>query len=243
MNVDYNIASKAIAKRSEQMLPSLIHPDQTSFVKGRYIGENIKLISDVMEQNKKLNCPGILLSLDFQKAFDPLEWSSICNILKFYNFGEVLRNWIKVFYTAIESTVLNNGYATNWIKPSTGARQGCPLSPYLFMLTAELMSIKIRESSEVKGISIFGKEIKVCQFADDTNLLCADIVLVEKGLQIVADFSEISDLKLNIDKIKAMWLGKWAGNKNKPLHLKWISNPTRILVFFFLFTMRKKTMK
>ena len=124
--------------------------------------------------HKKLKCPGILLSLDFQKAFDNLERSSIHNVLKIYNFGESLRNWIKVCYTDIESTVLKNGYATNWIKPSTGVRQACPLSLYLFILTAEIMSTKIRQSGDVKGISIFGKEIKVSQFADDTNLLCKD---------------------------------------------------------------------
>lgn len=84
------------------------------------------------------------------------------------------------------------------------------------------------------------KEIKVCQFADDTNLLCADIVLVEKGLQIVADFGEISGRKLNIEKNKAMWLGKWAGNKNKPLHLKWVSNPTRILGIYFSYDEKGK---
>ena len=233
LNVDYKIASKAIAKRIEHMLPSLIHPDQTGFVKGRYIGENIRLISDIMEQTKKVNSPGILLSLDFQKAFDTLEWSCIHNALKIYNFGDSLRNWIKVFYTDIESAILNNGYATNWIKPSTGVRQGCPLSPYLFILTAELMSTKIRQSSDFKGISMFGKEIKISQFADDTNLLCADIFSVEKGLQIVVDFGEISGLKLNIDKTKAMWLGKWAANKNKPLNLKWVSSPTRILGIYF----------
>ena len=89
------------------MLPSLIHPDQMGFVKGRYIGENIRLISDVMEQTNKLNCPGILLSLDFQKAFDTLEWSCKHNVLKIYNFGDsLLRNWIKVFYTDIESAIL-----------------------------------------------------------------------------------------------------------------------------------------
>ena len=205
---DYKIASKAIAKRIEQMLPSLIHPDQTGFVEGRYISENIRLISDVMDQTKKLNCPGILLSLNFQKAFDTLEWPCIHNVLNIYHFGDSLRNWIKVFYTDIESAVLNNGYATNWIKPSTGVRQGCPLSPYLFILTAELMSIKIRLRSDVKGISMLGKEIKVCQFADDTNLLCADITSVGIGLKIVADYGEISGVKLNIEKTKAMWLGK-----------------------------------
>jgi len=75
--------------------------------------------------------------------------------------GYFLRNWVKVFCTDIESAVLNNGYATNWIKPSTGVRQGCPLSPYLFILATELMSMKIRQSSVVKGISIFERELKL----------------------------------------------------------------------------------
>ena len=74
------------------MLPSLIHPDQTGFVKGRYIGENIRLIADVMEQTRKLNLSGILLSLDFQKAFDTLEWSCISRVLKLYNFGDSIEN-------------------------------------------------------------------------------------------------------------------------------------------------------
>ena len=187
LNVDYKIVSKAIAKRIELMLTSLIHLDQSGFVKGRYIGENIRLMADVMEQTRKLNLSGILLSLDFQKAFDTLEWSCIHYVLKLYNFGDSLRNWVKVFYTDIESVILNNGYATNWIKPSTGVRQGCPLSPYLFILAAELMSMKIRQSSAVKGISIFEREIKISQFADDTNLLCLDLSSVEKGLQIAVD--------------------------------------------------------
>ena len=176
-----------------------------------------------------------MLSLDFQKAFDTLEWSCIPvhHVLKLYNFGDSLRNWVKVFYTDIQSAVLNNGYATNWIKPSTGVRQGSPLSPYLFILAAELMSMKIRQSSAVKGISIFEREIKISQFADDTNLLCFDLSSVEKGLQIAVDFGEISGLRLNLEKTKAMWLGKWSGKKNKPLQLKWVSSPTRILGIYF----------
>ena len=200
---------------------------------GRYIGENIRLIADVMEQTKKLNHSGILLSLDFQKAFDTLEWSCIHHFLKLYNFGDSLRNWVKVFYTDIESAVLNNGYATNWIKPSTGVRQGSPLSPYLFILAAELISMKIRQSRAVEGVSIFEREIKISQFADDTNLLCSDLKSVEKGLQITVDFGEISGLRLNLEKTKAMWLVKWSGNKDKPLQLKWVSNPTRILGIYF----------
>ena len=70
-----------------------------------------------------------------------------------YNFGDSLRNWVKVFYTEIESAVINNGFATNWFKPTSGVRQGCPLSPYLFILTAELMSTKLGKATRLKAFN------------------------------------------------------------------------------------------
>ena len=190
----YKIAAKAIATRIESTLPFLIHTDQTGFIKRRYIGENIRLICDLLEQTKTDKNPGILLSIDFRKAFDTLECPIMHKALETYNFGESLRRWIEIFYKNIESTVLNNGYASKWIKPSRGVRQGCPLSPFLFVLTAELMSNKIRQSDTVKGDSLCGNEIKISQFADDTNLICADIPSVENALQILADFGKISGL-------------------------------------------------
>ena len=124
-------ASKAIARRIEPILSKLVHPNQTGFIKGRYIGENVRLISDIMEQTQVNNTPGILISVDFKKAFDSLEWSFIQSALKKFNFGDSLRKWVEIFYMDIESAALNNGFATDWFKPSRGVRQGCPLSPYL----------------------------------------------------------------------------------------------------------------
>ena len=88
LNVDYKIASKTIAKRIERVLPYLIHPDQTGFMKGRYIGQNIRLINDILRQTELQKIPGILLLLDFQKAFDTLEWSFIQKTLNLLNFGD-----------------------------------------------------------------------------------------------------------------------------------------------------------
>ena len=131
LNTDYKIASKAIAKRLETVLSSLVHTDQTGFIKERYIGENIRLINDVMEHTRIEKKGGILISLDFNKAFDSLEWPLITKVLNTFNFGTSLRKWVTVFYSNIESAVINNGFATNWFKLSKGVRQGCPLSPYL----------------------------------------------------------------------------------------------------------------
>ena len=147
----------------------MIHPDQTGFVKGRYI------MSNVLHFTKEQKIPGILVALDFRKAFDSLGWPFIMRILDAFNFGSSIKRRISTFYTSVESAVLNNGYTTNWFKPSKGVRQGCPLSPYLFILSAELMSIKLRYDPGVKGINLFGNEQKLSQFADDTNLFFVQI--------------------------------------------------------------------
>ena len=172
---------------------------------------------------------GILISLDFQKAFDSLEWPFMQRVLELFNFGASINNWIKVFYTDIESAVMNNGFSTKWFQLSRGVRQGCPLSPYLYILAAEMLSNKVRQSPDVKGISIFGQEIKLGHFADDTNFFCSDVTSVENALNIVNEFSRFSGLNLNLKKTKATWLGKRASNDMKPLKLKWVKSPTKIL--------------
>ena len=96
------------------------------------------------------------------------------------------------------------------------------------------MANKIRQSENVRGISICGNEVKLSQFADDTNLICSDLKSVENAVSIVVDFGSISGLSLNKEKTKAMWLGESANNRNAPLQSKWVNGPTRFLCVFFL---------
>ena len=102
LNVDYKILSKAIASRIEKVLPRLINCNQTGFMKGRYIGQNIRLINDIMEQTEIQNT-GILLLLDFRKAFDTVEWDFIQQILNLFNFGSSLKQWAKTLYTILKA--------------------------------------------------------------------------------------------------------------------------------------------
>ena len=105
LNVDYKIATKTIALRIEKALPHLINPSQTGYVKGGLLGESIRLILDIMEYTKHKDIPGVAVFLDFEKAFDSVEWNYIQKRLEATNFGPHLRQWIYVFYHNISPVV------------------------------------------------------------------------------------------------------------------------------------------
>ena len=93
----------------------------------------------------------------------------------------------------------------------------------------KILSIKIRSDPAVKGINLFGNELKLSQFADDTNLFCADLISVEKAFNIISDFGKMAGLRLNVKKTKAIWLEKRANKKSNPLEIKWMRSPVKIL--------------
>ena len=140
------------------MLPTLVSDDQTGFVSGRYIGDNIRLIYDLIDHLNFKNLPGLLLCIDFEKAFDSLDWNFTFKVLEAYGFRNGIRQWIKTFSCNIKSTVLINGQPTKWFCVERGCRQGDPLSPYLFILCAEILAVMIRENNNISGIKINGIE-------------------------------------------------------------------------------------
>ena len=175
MNTGYKIVTKCIASRLKQVLPSIVHLDQTGYLKGRYIGVNIRLLSDIIDYTDENDIPGIFVFADFEKAFDKIEHNFINRALKYFEFGNDVIRWIDVFYKDLSSCVINSGHASTFFDISRGVRQGCPLSPYLFVICIELLAISIRNDSSLRSISIIDTdvngEIKVSLYADDTTLL------------------------------------------------------------------------
>ena len=98
LNTVHKIGSSCIANRIKPLLNNVIHSNQTGFIKGRYIGENTRLIYDIMHYTENNNIPGLLLIMDFEKAFDSLSWDFIQNCLIFFNFGSDIRKW-SMFFT------------------------------------------------------------------------------------------------------------------------------------------------
>ena len=167
--------------------------------------------------------------LDFEKAFDTVEWSFIWKTLDSFNFGLSLISWIKLCYHNIESCVLNNGSASNYFAPERGVRQGCPLSPYIFVLCAELLANKIRENKDIKGITVCGNEIKISQCADDTTMI------IDRSKKSFT--SALLDLELNNRKTEILWIGACAGRQDKlcpEKDLKWVTEKIKALGVWIL---------
>ena len=112
MTVDYKILAKTLANRLKKSLLQLIHPDQSGFLKGRHIGNNIRLIIDVIEFTEFNDIPGAILLLDIQKAFDSVNHSFMLKVLKRFNFGDKFIDWIGSLYFDRKSYVENFGYLT-----------------------------------------------------------------------------------------------------------------------------------
>ena len=213
-NVDYKILTKSLAIRIEKVLPKLINENQSGFVKGRLITENIRLIDDIIETLKRRRETGLILLLDFEKAFDSVEWIYMHKILEKFNFGESFRKWVEICYTNISSTVINNGFTSGWFEIKRGVRQGCPLSTSLFILCIELLAHLIRNNDNIKGLDFGNQCHKISLFADDATCLLKDSNSVINVFAVTEIFSKYSGLRLNVSKSLLVYIGPW---KIKPV--------------------------
>ena len=241
LNVDYKILTKTIAKRLEKVLPKIINPDQTGYVKGRYIGENVRLILDIMSYTDKTKVPGVALFIDFRKAFDTIEWDFLIDTLDKFNFGPDVRNWVKIFYNNVTSCVLNNGHASEFFTLERGVRQGCPLSGLLFVIGIEVLANAIRNKNTIKGIKVGEKEIKTSLYADDTTVFVRDLDSILELLALLNQFRNLSGLEINATKTEGMWLGSWKNNLETPFGFRWPRDPIKALGIFFSYDSSKTT--
>ena len=210
INVDIKIGSKAIAKRLENVLPSIIHYNQCAYVKGRTIFDAVRTVDDIMEFSERYNLEGRMICIDFNKAFDTVSRDFLFRTLSSFGFGPSFLQWIHIFYNNISSCVVNNGFSTQHFTVERGVRQGDPLSAYLFIIVLEILCISLRNSKDIHGIKVDEEEIRLCLFADDlTGFLKDDFSLIN-FLKLIKDYGSCSGLKINNEKSEIMLLGNRA---------------------------------
>ena len=154
MNADYKIASRSIAARLLKVIHLIVSKDQTCGVPGRFIGENVAFLRDVVDFCTSSGVPPALLSLDQEKAFDRVYWSFLRSTLYAFGFGQSFIGWFDLFYDNSCSPVNVNGYVSSCCSLSRGVRQGCPLSPLLYILVAEVLACNIRAHNLISGLRL-----------------------------------------------------------------------------------------
>ena len=170
LNIDTKIFSKILANRIKNVLPEIISEEQTGFIKQRFIGEGIQMINGVLDYCKENNEQGLMIAIDFKKAFDSVNHKFLFKALEQFGFGENFIHMVRTLHCNAENAVLNNGFTTKYFKLERSCRQGDCLSPYLFILALELLCIRIKNCSEIKGIVCWGKEMKYSAYADDLTV-------------------------------------------------------------------------
>ena len=181
---------------------------------------------DTLEITTDEDIPGLLVLIDFEKAFDTVSWKFLHRTLEFFNFGEHFRRWIHLLYTSPLCCVSNNGHATEFFEISRGIRQGCPISALLFILVPEVLAINIRQRDDIKGLQFANNTIKISQLADDTCPYLKDIKSLEATLQLFVRFESCAGLSVNREKTEVVWLGKHT-KKAKVLGIKVVDKPIK----------------
>ena len=215
------------------MLSTIIHKNQSGFLKGRHITDNLRSILDVVDYTNLNEIPGVLISIDFEKAFDKICYNSLYEIMRWFGFGPNFVACIKMLFTDFRLATINNGYLSPFITPQKGLFQGNPIASYLFILTIELLAIRLRQNPKIKGINIGIQEVLLSLFADDLAITMqykqsswnATVLEFER-------FQNLTGMKINYNKCTVYRLGSirhtnakfYSNNK-----LIWTDNPVSIL--------------
>ena len=213
LNTLYKLISGCIAERMKPHMNKIIHSDQKGFVSDRYIGEAIRTTYDLIQWAKSNNKTGVILLIDFEKAYDSLSFSFIKKSLNFFNFGPCLINWINILLKNFSAVVNHCGNISQKMSIGRGARQGDPIASFLFIISIEILAHKLRSDSSVKGFQVNNLEHILELYADDCSIfLEPEDLNLRNTLKILDDFFKISGLKISVSKTKAIWFGK--GHKN-----------------------------
>ncbi|XP_028052094.1 uncharacterized protein LOC114256638 [Camellia sinensis] len=188
------------------ILSSIIGETQTAFIGGRNILDGVFIANEVVDGWKKSKKLGIILKLDFEKAFDSVNWKFLFSLLSNFGFGNKWISWIKTCITSVRISILVNGSPTTEFSPQRGLRQGDPLSPFLFNIVSEGLNMLLNRAINLgilRGVLVGSKDVLLShlQFADDSIIFSeADwdqMVLIKRVLRC---FEFLSGLRINYHK-------------------------------------------
>jgi len=205
-NVLYKVISKIIANRLKLVLPKFIVGNQSAFVKDRLLIENVLLATEIVKDYHKDSVSSrCALKIDISKAFDSVQWKFLINVLEAMNFPPEFTHWITLCITTASFSVQVNGELAGVFSSARELRQGCSLSPYLFVISMDVLSKML---DKAVGARQFGYHPKCraiglthLSFADDLMILSDGKVRSIDGIvKVLYEFAKWSGLKISMEK-------------------------------------------
>ncbi|XP_071705309.1 uncharacterized protein [Rutidosis leptorrhynchoides] len=202
----YKIIAKILSNRLRKVIPRLIGSEQSAFLKRRYILDGVLVANETLDYMMNNRAKGLIFKLDFEKAFDCLNWDFLLEVMKSMGFGTKWFSWILACLKSATITILINGSPTREFSIGRGVRQGDPLSPFLFILVAEGLNILTKSAIErnlFKGIEVGKDKVLVShlQYEDDTIFFGDWSTSNAHNLIYILKYFELSSgLKVNFQK-------------------------------------------
>ena len=179
-----------------KVIDLFVNCDQSCGVLGRFIGDTVALIRDVVNYATSANVPVVILSFYQEKAFDHVDLGFLRSVVVHMGFGPSFVSWVDLFYSGVQSAVKVNGYLTLFFKLSRGVHQGCPLSPLLYVLYAKVLAC-----------CCLGRRL-LCLWCLSTPIIPL-VVTTTDAIKAVFDtyavFASGSGSRLNQVKSKGLW--------------------------------------
>ncbi|KAF1327938.1 putative Pollike protein, partial [Globisporangium splendens] len=208
MPVDVKALSKTLTFRLQSVVCSLIHTDQKAFVKGRSIHHHVRFLADLQDLITNLDDEAYAMFLDFEKAFDRVNWDYMFRVLEKMGCGSAFIQWVRLLYTRPQAHLLINQNIQPALHPARGVKQGDPLSALLFLLAIEPLGNLLRSHKEYGVCLDVDHTATSMFFADDTTLLGGSIPSVQAQLELVDVYCKGSGAKLNLSKSMLMALNR-----------------------------------
>lgn len=206
INYTSKLFTKILSTRLSGVVNKLVGGSQYGFIKGKQASDSILIVSEVFQGIWANKVEGVVLKLDFEKAFDTVNWSFLFELMEKIGFGKKWVSWIRRYLDEIKISILINGSLTREFSPQRGLRQGDPLSPLLFNLAGEVLSKLISRAKSrglIEGVSFPNQQDSIThlQFADDVIIFVNNKIEYIKNIKsLLLCFQYLSGLKINFSK-------------------------------------------
>ncbi|XP_022040145.1 uncharacterized protein LOC110942657 [Helianthus annuus] len=206
-NVLYKCISKIVADRIKVGLNDIVSINQSAFVPGRRISDNVLLTQELMHNyHRNVGPPKCAFKVDIQKAYDTVDWNFLKGILRGFGFHPTMIHWIMLCVSTTSYSVCVNGEVHGFFKGSRGLRQGDPVSPYLFTLVMEVLTAILQHTVRIDNSFKFHNKcerqqiVNLC-FADDLFIFAkGEIASARCIMKALDSFSKMSGLLPSVQK-------------------------------------------